>query len=195
VTVDRSAFVDDSGETRFAGTIQPGPGSSSGDVLTSQGDGVPAQWAAGGGSVPLFVQDTDPGAVGAGAIWIDTGSSPGSLLSNLRNLTDDGWVRFWSLDANPYYTLGLAAGVPAAQILNADTSQAFAVTDAAFSSKPSAVVNAGANMMNDGDGNMTAAGAVTANGGVSTQPVLDPDTCTASDIADALNLLGFTKPA
>lgn len=54
MTVDRSAFVDDSGETRFAGTIQPGPGTSAGDTLQSTGvDGEAAEWAAGGGSVPV----------------------------------------------------------------------------------------------------------------------------------------------
>jgi len=41
--------------------------------------------------VPAFVQDTDPGAVGAGVMWIDTSLGAGQWVSKLRNVADDGW--------------------------------------------------------------------------------------------------------
>lgn len=77
MTVDRSSFVDDSGETRFAGSVQPGAGTSAGDVLTSQGDGEPAGWAPAGGSSPFTGwtgDDQDPASVSTngGALIVGT---------------------------------------------------------------------------------------------------------------------------
>lgn len=37
-----------------------------------------------------YFQNTDPGAVGAGKMWIDTSSGPPFALS-VRNITDTGW--------------------------------------------------------------------------------------------------------
>lgn len=39
--------------------------------------------------VPGYVQDTDPGAVGAGILWVDTSASP--PVFRVRNSADDGW--------------------------------------------------------------------------------------------------------
>lgn len=52
MAVTRSTFVDDSGETRFAGTIGTDPAATAGDVLTADGAGS-TSWAAGGGSSPF----------------------------------------------------------------------------------------------------------------------------------------------
>lgn len=41
--------------------------------------------------VPGYVQASDPGAVGAGKLWIDTSGGSGRWDLKIRNLTDDGW--------------------------------------------------------------------------------------------------------
>jgi len=41
--------------------------------------------------VPGYVQASDPGAVGAGKLWIDTSSGTGKWDLKIRNLADDGW--------------------------------------------------------------------------------------------------------
>lgn len=41
--------------------------------------------------VPGFFQDTDPGAIGPGKLWIDTSGGTGNWEMKLRNATDDGW--------------------------------------------------------------------------------------------------------
>lgn len=41
--------------------------------------------------VPAYVQDTDPGAVGAGIMWIDTSAGAGLWVSKLRNTGDTDW--------------------------------------------------------------------------------------------------------
>jgi hypothetical protein len=41
--------------------------------------------------VPGFFQDTDPGAIGPGKLWIDTSGGSGNWEMKLRNATDDGW--------------------------------------------------------------------------------------------------------
>ena len=41
--------------------------------------------------VPGYVQASDPGAVGAGKLWIDTSEGTGKWGLKIRNLTDDGW--------------------------------------------------------------------------------------------------------
>lgn len=41
--------------------------------------------------VPGYVQDTDPGAVGAGKLWIDTSAGTGLWVTKVRNATDTGW--------------------------------------------------------------------------------------------------------
>ena len=38
--------------------------------------------------VPGYIQDTDPGAVGAGRLWFD----PTAGVLSIRNNADDGWV-------------------------------------------------------------------------------------------------------
>lgn len=45
--------------------------------------------------VPGVVSNSDPGAIGAGKFWIDTGvdGSPAAPVIKVRNGTDDGWVR------------------------------------------------------------------------------------------------------
>lgn len=41
--------------------------------------------------IPGFFQATDPGAIGAGKLWIDTSGGTGLWEMKLRNATDDGW--------------------------------------------------------------------------------------------------------
>lgn len=41
--------------------------------------------------VPGYVQDADPGAVGAGMIWIDTSRGADAFEPKIRNDADDGW--------------------------------------------------------------------------------------------------------
>jgi len=41
--------------------------------------------------VPGYVQASDPGAVGAGKLWIDTSGGTGKWGLKIRNLADDGW--------------------------------------------------------------------------------------------------------
>jgi hypothetical protein len=41
--------------------------------------------------VPGYNQSTDPGAVGAGMLWIDTSGGPGNWALKIRNDSDDGW--------------------------------------------------------------------------------------------------------
>jgi hypothetical protein len=41
--------------------------------------------------VPGYVQASDPGAVGAGKLWIDTSNGTGKWGLKIRNLADDGW--------------------------------------------------------------------------------------------------------
>ena len=38
-----------------------------------------------------FIQDSDPGAVGAGMAWVDTSGGTGLWNLYIRNETDDGW--------------------------------------------------------------------------------------------------------
>ena len=46
--------------------------------------------ASGVGRREVYSQDTDPGAVGAGAVWIDTSGAP--ALIYVRNSTNTGWI-------------------------------------------------------------------------------------------------------
>jgi len=41
--------------------------------------------------VPGYVQSSDPGAVGAGKMWIDTSGGTGNWVNKIRNATDTGW--------------------------------------------------------------------------------------------------------
>lgn len=41
--------------------------------------------------VPGYISDTDPGAVGAGKMWIDTVGGTGAWVAKIRNDTDTGW--------------------------------------------------------------------------------------------------------
>lgn len=41
--------------------------------------------------VPGYVTDTDPGAVGAGMLWIDTSGGTGNWAVKIRNPEDDNW--------------------------------------------------------------------------------------------------------
>ncbi len=60
-----------------------------GTVWLVAANGDETQVGSGGGSGNIFVQNTDPGAIGAGNIWVNTGASPAEL--QIRNATDDGW--------------------------------------------------------------------------------------------------------
>jgi len=40
---------------------------------------------------PGYVQASDPGAIGAGKLWIDTSAGTGLWVTKIRNATDDGW--------------------------------------------------------------------------------------------------------
>lgn len=40
---------------------------------------------------PGYFQATDPGAVGAGKVWIDTTAGAGAWVQKIRNLADSGW--------------------------------------------------------------------------------------------------------
>jgi len=40
---------------------------------------------------PGYVQGADPGAVGAGIMWIDTSLGTGNWVTKVRNATDTGW--------------------------------------------------------------------------------------------------------
>jgi hypothetical protein len=40
---------------------------------------------------PGYVQSTDPGAVGAGILWVDTSEGTGKWVVKIRNDEDDGW--------------------------------------------------------------------------------------------------------
>jgi len=41
--------------------------------------------------VPGYVQSGDPGAVGAGMLWVDTSGGAGSYILKIRNSSDSGW--------------------------------------------------------------------------------------------------------
>lgn len=41
--------------------------------------------------IPGYYQAGDPGAIGAGKLWIDISGGPGNWEMKLRNATDDGW--------------------------------------------------------------------------------------------------------
>lgn len=41
--------------------------------------------------VPGYVQSSDPGAVGAGILWIDTSGGTGNWVTKIRNVTNTGW--------------------------------------------------------------------------------------------------------
>jgi len=41
--------------------------------------------------VPGYMQDTDPGAVGAGKYWIDTSGGVGNYILKVRNSDNSGW--------------------------------------------------------------------------------------------------------
>lgn len=41
--------------------------------------------------VPGYVSDSDPGAVGAGKLWIDINGGAGAYRAKVRNEADDGW--------------------------------------------------------------------------------------------------------
>jgi hypothetical protein len=41
--------------------------------------------------IPGYIQATDPGAVGAGKLWVDTSGGSGSWLTKVRNTTNTGW--------------------------------------------------------------------------------------------------------
>lgn len=82
----------------------------------------------GGGGAQVFVQDTDPGAVGAGAIWVNT-TSPGFIPDGVRpalvrNATDDGWLEqglvHFDGDGNLRSFVTLSDGAAVIEKLNAD---------------------------------------------------------------------------
>jgi hypothetical protein len=72
------------------GGVPDPSGEPDGDVLTVASGA--AVWSPSGGSQPPtpFVQNADPGAVGAGALWVDTSGDPPFLY--LRNTADDAWI-------------------------------------------------------------------------------------------------------
>lgn len=69
-----------------------------GDLVWTLPEGESAKWKApsGGSGGAVFVQDTDPGAVGTGAIWARTGGfSPGEGAYRqvyVRNAANDAWI-------------------------------------------------------------------------------------------------------
>lgn len=50
--------------------------------------------------VPGYVQASDPGAVGAGKLWIDTALGTGKWALKLRNAANSGWEQDGSADLN-----------------------------------------------------------------------------------------------
>jgi hypothetical protein len=88
------SFVGKAGNTA-PGKVQIRTDDSTGDmgqVLTADGSGN-ATWEDGGaGATNVYVQSSDPGAVGAGKLWIDT-TTPGTTDLHVwkRNAADDGW--------------------------------------------------------------------------------------------------------
>lgn len=66
-----------------------------------------------GGSQPPtpFVQSDDPGAVGAGAIWVNTDDEPATI--KIRNGDDDGWF-----DVDLHYVLGVGQDAGGFEIEN-----------------------------------------------------------------------------
>lgn len=57
---------------------------------------IPAPFPSGGGGggITMTVSDTDPGAIGAGNIWLQTDATGNNVSFQLyvRNATDDGWL-------------------------------------------------------------------------------------------------------
>lgn len=41
--------------------------------------------------VPGYIQASDPGAIGAGKLWVDTSGGPGNWVTKIRNATDADW--------------------------------------------------------------------------------------------------------
>lgn len=41
--------------------------------------------------VPGYVQNADPGAIGAGKVWVDTSGGTGNWVVKVRNVADSGW--------------------------------------------------------------------------------------------------------
>lgn len=92
MALTRTTFVDDSNETRLSGFLVPPVGASAGDVPQATGtDGVPAQWAPSGGSVPsgagLPLGTVTPSGIGAlyvdstnGGLWIAVGATDADWL-------------------------------------------------------------------------------------------------------------------
>lgn len=60
--------------------------------------------------VPGYIQATDPGAVGAGRVWVDTSGGTGNWEFKLRNATDTGWesVSPSLVEQDPVFTAWLA---------------------------------------------------------------------------------------
>lgn len=42
--------------------------------------------------VPGYVQSSDPGAVGAGKLWVDTSAGPSNYVSKIRNPANTAWI-------------------------------------------------------------------------------------------------------
>jgi hypothetical protein len=75
----------------------------------------------GGGGVTITVADEDPGAVGAGNLWLQTDDEEGNhdtLMLWLRNDADDGWLQ---ATAGAFYTEG--AGVQQVALYDLDTGR------------------------------------------------------------------------
>lgn len=51
---------------------------------------------------PGYIQSSDPGAIGAGKVWIDTTGGTGAWLYKVRNAADTGWETLGSSGAVEY---------------------------------------------------------------------------------------------
>lgn len=56
-----------------------------------------------------YVQNGDPGAVGAGILWIDTSGGTGKWVAKIRNDADDGWEGFHHPEP---VTVAISPGTP-----------------------------------------------------------------------------------
>lgn len=82
---------------KFTPTSNTDPSLQSPEQLAHWAREVAANLGTGGGGAPSgpVFSDTDPGAVGAGVIWVDTNIAPYHDFGYpwlIRNATDDGWI-------------------------------------------------------------------------------------------------------
>lgn len=194
MSVTRASFVDDSGETRFAGTIGTDADVSAGDVLTAQGDGT-TEW--GGGSIPdpvttqLNIAPTDDTLSDLETITAPVGYGSDSMTGYMLRLSD-GTTDVAIIDVYGGFTLLSPTGDDATLNVKAVDGSGNVVSlasghDGAVSCS---VMGTGSHHTLSVDG----AGVARAGffGAVdTTQPVVPMTTPSAQDIIDALVALGL----